>query len=168
MRFKFDEWGWYAGPADDAEFDRVTETGPGAIPANRVPGEPYPNWTGFAWIMLSFVEPLLPLESEAPKAEWAWLIDLGPFSDRLGPAAVAIDLSTAPGLVAIRSDFARRKWIDLKDPRVIAAVHYLAGQPHPALGTLAQPLITGEVASAALNTLPTPAENLALRKLYFS
>lgn len=112
--------------------------------------------------------PDVPPAPETPEPEWAWLMDLGPFSDRLGPGAAAIDLSTAPGLVAIRSDFARRKWIDLRDLRVIAAVHYLAGQPHPALGTLEHPLITVEVANAALNTLPAPADNLALRKLYFS
>ena len=97
-----------------------------------------------------------------------WLIDVGPFTDRLGAASAAIDTSTLPGLVAIRSDFARRKWIDLKDPRVIGAVWYLAGQPHPVLGTLSQPLISSEVAAAALDTKPTSAENLALRKLYFS
>lgn len=168
MKFKYDGWGWYAGPAEEGEFDRVTDAGPGAIPAERVPGEHYPNWTGHEWVMLEYFVPEPTPDPEQPEAEWSWLIDLGPFSDRLGPAAVAIDLSTAPGLVAIRSDFARRKWIDLKDPRVIAAVHYLAGQPHPALGTLAQALITDEVASTVLNTLPAPAENLALRKLYFS
>lgn len=83
-------------------------------------------------------------------------------------ASVSIDLSTIPGLVAIRADFARRKWIDLKDARVIAAVYYLAGQAHPALGTLAQPLLTVEQAAAVVTTKPTAMENMALRKLYFS
>lgn len=168
MKSKYDLFGWFDGIAQDGDVDRVTEVAPGVIPAVRVPGELYPNWSGHEWLGLPYVEPTPSPEPEIMETEWAWLIDLGPFSDRLGPAAVAIDLSTAPGLVAIRSDFARRKWIDLKDPRVIAAVHYLAGQPHPALGTLAQALITDEVASAVLNTLPAPAENLALRKLYFS
>jgi hypothetical protein len=105
----------------------------------------------------------------APEPEWAWYIDHGPFTDRLGAAAtVTIDTSTAPGFVAIRADFARRKWIDLKDPRVAATVGYLAGQPLPGLGTLATPLLTAEQAAAVLNTPVTPAENLALRKLYFS
>lgn len=109
---------------------------------------------------------LPPPEPQPDPADW--LIDVGPFTDRLGAASTAIDTSTLPGLVAIRSDFARRKWIDLKDLRVIGAVWYLAGQPHPVLGTLSQPLISPEVAAAALDTKPTPAENLALRKLYFS
>lgn len=161
----YDIYGWYT-PAEIP--DRSTELGPSSVPAERVVGEPWPNWTGDEWAMLIYVEPA-PLDApEAPEPEWAWYLDLGPFSDRLGPAASAIDLSTAPGLVAIRSDFARRKWIDLKDPRVIAAVMYLAGQPHPVLGTLAEPLISGATAAAAVTTRPAPGENLALRKLYFS
>ena len=99
---------------------------------------------------------------------WEWLMDTGPFADRLGAASVAIDVSIDPKLVATRSDFDRRKWIDLKDPRVIAAVQYLAGQPHAVLGTKVQPLLTAEQADAVLTTPVAPAENLALRKLYFS
>lgn len=104
----------------------------------------------------------------APEPEWAWLIDHGSFADRLGHASAAIDLSTNPGVIVIRTDFSRRKWIDLKDPRVLAALMYLAGQPHPVLGTLATPLITVDIANAAVNTKPLPSENLALRKAYFS
>lgn len=104
----------------------------------------------------------------ATPPEWEWYIDLGPMSDRFGVASAAIDLSTEPGVVAVRSDFARRKWIDLKEPRVIAAINYLAGKAHPVLGTLATPLISAAVAAAALGTKPGLTENLALRKLYFS
>ena len=103
-----------------------------------------------------------------PTPAWEWLMDIGPFTDRLGAASVAIDVSTNPKLVAIRSDFGRRKWIDLKDPRVIAAVQYLAGQPHAVLGTMALPPLTAEQAAAVLTTPVAPAENMALRKLYFS
>lgn len=99
---------------------------------------------------------------------WKWYIDIGPFTDRLGMASAAIDLSAEPGVVVIRNDLARRKWIDLKDMRVVAALWYLAGQPHPALGTLATPLLTAAVVNSTLNTPVAEAENLALRKLYFS
>lgn len=111
-----------------------------------------------------------PSDPDAPaEPEWAWYIDPGPFTDRLGSAAAfAVDVSTAPPLVAIRSDFARRKWIDLKDPRVRQTVQYLAGTPHPVLDTIAAPLLTPEQATAVLDTPVAPAENLALRKLYFS
>lgn len=126
------------------------------------------NFTGHRWVSAQLAPALPPLPPPAPEPEWAWLIDTGPFTDRLGAAAVAIDISTEPSLVAIRSDFARRKWIDLKDQRVAGAIAYLSGQRHPVLGTLAQPLLTAAQAQAILTTKPTPAENLALRKLYFN
>ena len=113
-----------------------------------------------------FSEPTEPPAPEPPV--WAWYIDIGPFTDRLGMASAAIDWSTEPGVVVIRNDLARRKWIDLQDQRVIAALGYLAGQPHPALGTLAQPLLTAEVVTSTLSTPVVAEENLALRKLYFS
>ncbi len=108
-----------------------------------------------------------PAPEPAPPV-WQWYIDLGPFTDRLGAGSAAIDLSTEPGAVAVRSDFARRKWIDLKDPRVIAALWYLAGQPHPVLGTLTSPVLSAATVTSALSTPVVLAENLALRKLYFS
>lgn len=107
-------------------------------------------------------------EPAPPEPEWAWYMDLGPFADRLGAASVAIDLSTEPGVVVIRNDFARRKWIDLKDQRVIAALWYLAGQPHPVLGTLATPLLTPAAVTTILTTPVPLKDNLALRKVYFS
>ena len=109
-------------------------------------------------------------EPPAPTApEWGWYIDHGPFTDRLGAAATfAIDTSPDSAFAAIRADFSRRKWIDLKDPRVIAIAGYLAGQPMPGIGVLAAPLLTPEQATAVLDTPVAEYENLALRKLYFS
>jgi hypothetical protein len=154
----YDITGFYAAQGSE---DRFTEVEPPHPP----PAGMLWNWTGYTWVLMEPIAPPPP----APKPEWAWYIDHGPFTDRLGAAAtVTIDTSTAPGFVAIRADFARRKWIDLEDPRVAATVGYLAGQPLPGLGTLATPLLTAEQAVAVLNTPVTPAENLALRKLYFS
>lgn len=164
---QYDAWGWYT----DELTGRSAGVAPASIPAQRVVGQPYPNWTGSEWKMVPYVAPLVvtPAEPPAPPApEWAWYIDIGPFTDRLGAAATAIDVSTAAPMVAIRSDFARRKWIDLKDPRVIAAVNYLAGQPHPVLGTLDPALLTATQADMVLNAPVLPAENLALRKVYFN
>lgn len=108
------------------------------------------------------------VDPPSPEPEWSWYMDLGPFADRLGAASVAIDLSVEPGVVVIRNDFSRRKWIDLKDQRVIAALWYLAGQPHPVLGTLAAPLLTSAAVTTILSTPVPLKDNLALRKLYFS
>lgn len=107
-------------------------------------------------------------DPESASPEWYWYIDQGPFTDRMGAeTAFVIDTSSNPDMVAIRSDFARRKWIDLKDPRVTSAVHYLAGQTHPLLGTISQPLLTTVKADEILNTIVSPSENRALRALYF-
>lgn len=124
---------------------------------------------GWGWDGAEFTAPPAPPPAPTPPAPvWAWYIDLGPFTDRLGAGSAAIDLSTEPGVIAVRSDFARRKWIDLKDARVIAALWYLAGQPHPVLGTLASPVLSAATVTSALSTPVALAENLALRKLYFS
>lgn len=103
-----------------------------------------------------------------PEPEWAWYIDHGPMTDRLGPSSALIDISTVPGVVAVRADFARRKWIDLKDARVAAALRYLAGEAHPVLGTLETPILTLAVVNTALTTPVADHENRALRKVYFS
>lgn len=171
MNCNFDDWGWYT--TDPAFAGRAADVAPSPLPGAPVVGQPYPNWTGYEWKPMTYVAPPAPEPVPEPPAppepEWAWYIDHGPFTDRLGGAAtVTIDTSTAPGFVAIRADFARRKWIDLKDPRVAATVGYLAGQPLPGLGTLATPLLTAAQAAAVLTTPVTLAENLALRKLYFS
>lgn len=101
--------------------------------------------------------------------ETEWLLDHGPFTDRLGPLATfTIDTSADPAFVAIRSDFARRKWIDLKDPQVIATVNYLAGHPLPPFAVLTTALIIQAQADKILSTPVADKENRALRKLYFS
>lgn len=124
---------------------------------------------GWGWDGTQFVAPPAPPPPPAPEPPvWEWYIDIGPFTDRLGLASAAIDLSTEPGVMVIRNDLARRKWIDLKDIRVIGALWYLAGQPHPALGTLTTPLLSAATVTSALNTPVSLVENLALRKLYFS
>lgn len=138
---------------------------------NRIVAEP--DWVAenlepgtYREVQQGPIAPQPPVEEVKP---WEWLIDHGPFTDRLGAAATfAIDTSADPAFVAIRADFARRKWIDLKDPRVAAMVGYLAGQPLPSLGTLATPLLTAAQAAEVLTTPVALSENLALRKLYFS
>jgi len=97
-----------------------------------------------------------------------WLMDLGPFADRLGAKAFEVDTSTVPGVIAVAKDLARRKWVDLKDPRVAVSLYYLAGHAVPVLGTLAVPILTDAEVVTILTT-PVPLEaNRALRKVYFS
>ena len=96
---------------------------------------------------------------EPPTPAWEWLIDIGPFFDRFGPAKMAVLTSAAPGVQAILKDTQIRKWLDLKLPEVAQSVAYV--------GTKV-PAVTAELQDAILNTPVAEAENLALRKLYFS
>ena len=94
-----------------------------------------------------------------PAAPWEWLIDIGPFFDRFGAAKMAVLTSADPGVQAIIKDVQIRKWLDLKLPELAQSVAYV--------GTKV-PAVTSKVQGAILNTPVVPAENLALRKLYFS
>ena len=96
------------------------------------------------------------VEQSAPAGEW--LIDIGPFFDRFGPAKMAVLTSADPGVQAILKDTQIRKWLDLKLPEVAQSVTYV--------GTKV-PAVTAELQDAILNTPVAPDENLALRKLYF-
>ena len=124
-------------------------------------GKRYERATG------SFVSPAAP--GPAPEPAWAWLMDIGPFVDRFGAERYAVEQSTDPFVVSFRHDVdTRRKWIDLRDQRVAAALYYLAGQPLPGVGTIAAPILTSTEVATILTTPVALAENLALRKLYFS
>ena len=90
---------------------------------------------------------------------WEWLIDIGPFFDRFGAAKMAVLTSADPGVQAILKDTQIRKWLDLKLPEVAQSVAYV--------GTKV-PAVTAELQDAILNTPVAEAENLVLRKLYFS
>lgn len=103
-----------------------------------------------------------------PEHPWTWLIDTGPFTDRFGTSKFAIDTSTDAFVQFFSRDVTRRKWIDLQDRRVLAALYYLAGRNVPGIGSLVPALITVEQAVLIYDTPVLPEENMALRKLYFS
>lgn len=94
----------------------------------------------------------------APVNPTEWLIDIGPFFDRFGPAKMAVLTSTDAGVKAILADTQVRKWIDLQSPDVAQSVAYI--------GSVVS-AVTPALQTAILTTPVTPAENLALRKLYF-
>lgn len=104
---------------------------------------------------------------EPPPPVWEWYVDIGPFTDRFGVKAFAVDSSPDPFVQLFNRDLSRRKWVDLKDPRVAMALGYLAGQTVPGVGTIAAPILTPAEVTAFLGTPVRPDENLALRKLYF-
>ena len=88
-----------------------------------------------------------------------WLIDIGQFFDRFGAAKMAVLTSTDSGVKAILQDIQVRKWIDLQRADVISSLAYVGS---------VVPSVTGPLQTAILTTPVTAAENLALRRLYFS
>ena len=103
-----------------------------------------------------FVDP--PAQPQ-PAAAWEWLIDIGPFFDRFGAAKMAVLTSADAGVQAILKDVQIRKWLDLKLPELAQSVAYV--------GTKV-PGVSAKLQDAILNTPVAEAENLALRKMYFS
>lgn len=89
----------------------------------------------------------------------AWLIDIGPFFDRFGAAKMAVLTSADAGVKAILQDIQVRKWIDLQRADVTTSLAYVGSKVSA---------VTPELQTTILTTPVVEAENLALRKLYFS
>ena len=89
-----------------------------------------------------------------------WLIDVGPFFDRFGPAKLAVLSSSDAAVRALVADLQVRKWIDLKRADVAQGIDLLISKSIPGLDA--------ELKTAILNDPVQPVENLALRKAYFS
>lgn len=156
----FDDWGWYS--TDSKWSGRVAAVTPATIPAQAVEGQPYPNWTGYQWVMLPYTKPPESVgvePSPEPSQPWEWLIDIGAFFDRFGAAKMAVLTSADPGVQAILKDTQIRKWVALNLPEVAQSISYI--------GTKV-PAVTTELQSTILNTPVGVEENLVLRKLYFS
>ena len=111
-------------------------------------GRPYDAETGV------FGDPPAP-----PAPEWEWFIDIGPFFDRFGAAKMAVLTSTDAGVRGILSDLQVRTWIDLQREDVAQGLAYV--------GSVVA-AVTPALQSTILTTPVAPAENLALRKQFFS
>lgn len=150
----FDTYGWLSLSEIPG---RCTDAVPGVVPAERVVGQSWPNFTGEVWVLMPYADPPAP-EAPAP-GPTDWLIDIGPFFDRFGAAKMAVLTSADAGVKAILADLQVRKWIDLQRVDVGEGLAYV--------GTKV-PAVTAALQTTILTTPVLPAENLALRKLYFS
>lgn len=128
-----------------------SETDPDGINGEWVAcGNAGPGWT---YDGNTFSPPVPPAPPVDP---CEWLIDIGPFFDRFGAQKIPVLADTNAIVRAIVTDCTSRKWIDLKRPDVALAIDTLINLGHA-------------VDKAAILDSPViPAENLALRKLYFS
>lgn len=91
-----------------------------------------------------------------PDPEWLWYIDIGPFLDRFGAAKIPLLADSNATVKAIVTDCLSRKWVDLKRPDVALAIDALINLGH------------NVDKAVILDSAVTSAENLALRKLFFS
>ena len=85
-----------------------------------------------------------------------WWVDVGPFYDRFGPDALAIAASDHGACKAVQTLTGVRKYIDLKDQRVVTMIDMLIATAQPA----AQPWAPGSgpmtpEKKAAILTMPT-------------
>ena len=114
-----------------------------------------PALLGKAYELGEFVDVVPPVVADPCE----WLIDVGPFFDRFGAAKLAVLTSADATVKAILQDIQVRKWIDLKRADVASSLAYV-GTKVPAVDAAMQ--------AAILTTPVAAADNLALRKLYFS
>jgi hypothetical protein len=160
MIYNYDNYGWLS--ATPTSTDRITDQ----IPPSCGVGQ-QPNWTGSGWICMTYTSPPILL---APIDPTQWLIDIGPFFDRFGAAMIPVLTSTDLVAQALVQNIQARKWVDLKRLDVAGSLAYLGGATITGLGTMASPIIqmTATLQNQILTTPVTYAENMALKKSYFS
>lgn len=121
----FDLYGWYsAAPIVGREAPE-----PPSIPAQKVVGQPYPNWTGVEWVMVPYFDPPAPPDP----AEQAVVATTSPitklqFLDLLTDAEIGNILDAAKTVKPIAVFVKKLELagdINLSDPRTIAALNAL-------------------------------------------
>lgn len=132
-------------------------TNPGQEPADGdLMKYSYPNGASET---KQYFAPLPSAPAVEPPDPCQWLIDVGPFFDRFGAAKMAVLTSQHAVVKAILSDVMVRKWVNLNRPDVASALD--------AIGSIV-PELTPAIKTAILTMPVTVAENMALRKLFFS
>lgn len=140
-----------------------------AVQGGPVVGQDWPNWNFQAWILLPYVEPVV-VPPTVPEDPCKWLLDVGPFFDRMGLAYYAASNSSDDFVRGFVPNLLSRHWVDLKRSDVIDGLLYMRGVTVPGLGTIAVPVpgVTQELTDWILGTPAQGDENLVLRKLFFS
>lgn len=119
----FDTYGWLSL----AEIHgRSTDVDPGEVPAERAVGQPWPNFTGEAWVLLPYAEPAA--QPEPPKAPR--LVTVGAFFDRFGPLKWEILADPSPLVQAVIRDAQVRRHIDLDNPDLPGGLAIIQGAGH--------------------------------------
>lgn len=122
--YLYDNYGWYAGEGDG---DRSTTIAPPEHTGPTV-GQPFPNWTGLAWVTPNYSIPVPPTPVEDLRK---WWIHVGPFKDRLGMDALAIAASTHDACKAVIEMLNGRLYVDLKSDKTLALLNILKATNQP-------------------------------------
>ena len=97
---------------------------------------------------------------QATPLDLTWLVDEGPFKDRLGPDAHAIAASTHDACKAVTWALNNRKYVDLKDQKVSDMLDLLIATSQPTANAMfaGSGPMTAEKKNVILNTMPTAYE----------
>ena len=151
----FDDYGWYSG-SSVTRVDRSVEVKPSNLSVTTVAGEKRANYTGYAWIDIPYVVPVITPVVE-PETPYKWKLDVGAFFDRFGSSKIEILSSQESTVQAIVRDCLTRHWIDLKQDTTKDGV----------LALVSLGLITSSASDSILSTPASNYENSALRKLFY-
>ncbi len=123
MKYSFDTWGWYS--LEEIP-DRTTEIVP---PECGIPivGEPYPNFTGFEWIWLPYIEPIPvidpePISNPEPIVQYKTILTPFEFKNRFTSAeriAARVLARTDDELDDLWDMLASAQEVNLDDPLLI-------------------------------------------------
>jgi len=142
--YSFDSHGWLAPSAIQG---RTTDVAPPTHSPKTV-GQPYPNFTGVEWVMVSYVEPVIPAPYVVPTD---WKITCLAFRNRFSQAEKIALYTVAKTNVEIQiylDDVQAASYIDLTRADTIASVNGLEAATILAVGR----------AHMILSVPPTPEE----------
>jgi hypothetical protein len=126
MSYSFDIYGWYS---EEEIVGRTTKIAPPPC-GEKVVGEPYPNFTGYDWMLLPYVEPIPP--EPAMLKVLTPLQFLNRFTDDEAKAILALS-KTNPDVELWWIKYNKALDIDLTDSQTISGVRALE-----LLGVIAQ------------------------------
>lgn len=150
--YAYNEQLWYVGEVPPGS-DNATPLQPPTTSLTEVPGELRARWSRYRWVAAPY-----PAPPPAPPAPPSWAdpdldpryhwIDVGPFFDRFGAAALAVassESALARGMIALVTP---RQYVDLKRADVAAMVGML----------VTAALIDTQLASTILDPVTTEYE----------
>lgn len=146
MKYLFNDFGWYAGAIAGSDLPRATAIAPpehGNVP---VIGQPWPNWSGFEWVMANYTAPPAP-----PAPTYDWRISCLAFRNRFTQAEKVALYTARATNVAIDiylDDVQAATYIDLSRADTQATVNWLEAEGFLAAGR----------ANVILTTVPTQSE----------